>query len=194
MKGAIMGGEKLKIVGDKPLWDEELRSWLDRYINGHQHHSIEVLTRSDYIGVPRAILEAYLEGSYYLPTGSTEQDTSSRRYDVEGAVRRFRENIEGTVRHNYANRFVETRTWVQVQNACNTAIKRDAIVVVYGTPGMGKTRCLLEYQRRNMVTAPSPSYVRGTLLFCILYRISHASLVSPRLPRLPSSKKMSPKG
>jgi DNA transposition AAA+ family ATPase len=43
---------------------------------------------------------------------------------------------------------------VQVQNACNTAIRRNVIVVVYGAPGKGKTRCLLEYQKRNMVTAP----------------------------------------
>lgn len=33
-------------------------------------------------------------------------------------------------------------------------IQRNAIVVVYGKPGIGKTRCLLEYVKRNTVTAP----------------------------------------
>ncbi|HEU0144123.1 MAG TPA: hypothetical protein VFQ47_05000 [Nitrososphaera sp.] len=97
-----MDEKKLHIVGDKPLWDEELRSWLERYIKEHPHHSTQVLARSDYIGVPQAILEDYVEGSYYLPTESDGKDQSSRKHNVEEAVRSFRESIEGTVRHNYA--------------------------------------------------------------------------------------------
>jgi len=41
-----------------------------------------------------------------------------------------------------------------VQTACNTAIRRNSIVLVYGVPGVGKTRCLFEYARRSMITAP----------------------------------------
>lgn len=48
------------------------------------------------------------------------------------------------------------RQGVQIQTACNTAIQRNAIVVIYGKPGIGKTRCLLEYAKRNTVTAPIP--------------------------------------
>lgn len=41
-----------------------------------------------------------------------------------------------------------------MQSACETAIREKAIVVVYGKPGVGKSRCLLEFARRNMLTAP----------------------------------------
>jgi DNA transposition AAA+ family ATPase len=145
---------KLKIVGAKPLWDEELRGWLEKYIREHPHHSPEVLARSQYIGVPRIIIEDYLEGTYFLPKKSGGKGNSRKKSNIEEAIWHFRHTIEGTARHNYKENFLETRTWVQVQNACNTAINRNAIVVVYGKPGIGKTRCLLEYVRRNTITAP----------------------------------------
>jgi DNA transposition AAA+ family ATPase len=151
-----MGNNKLKVVGDKPLWDEELRTWLETYIKEHPHHSTEVLARSQYIGVPRAIIEEYLEGTYFLPKESGGKGNRRERSKIEDAIWRFRISIEGTVRHNHSKNFLETRTWVQIQTACNTAIHQNAIVVVYGKPGIGKTRCLLEYTRRNTVTAPIP--------------------------------------
>lgn len=151
-----MSEDKLKIVGDKPLWDEELRNWLENYIKEHPHHSTEVLSRSQYIGVPRVIIEEYLEGTYFLPKESGGKGNDRKKCDIEKSILRFRLSIEGTVRHNYTNNFMETRTWVQIQTACNTAIQRNAIVVVYGRPGIGKTRCLLEYAKRNTVTAPIP--------------------------------------
>lgn len=151
-----MGEKKLKIVGDKPLWDEELRTWLENYIKEHPHHSTEVLARSQYIGVPRVIIEEYLEGTYFLPKESGGKGNSHKKSKIERAIWRFRLSVEGTVRHNYTNNFLETRTWIQIQTACNTAIQRNAIVVVYGKPGVGKTRCLLEYVKRNIITAPIP--------------------------------------
>jgi len=151
-----MSENKLKIVGDKPLWDEELRNWLETYIKEHPHHSTEVLARSQYIGVPRAIIEEYLEGTYFLPKASGGKGNNRKKSNIEEAIWRFRISIEGTVRHNYIDNFLETRTWVQIQTACTTAIQRNAIVVVYGKPGIGKTRCLLEYAKRNTVTAPIP--------------------------------------
>lgn len=149
-----MSNNKLKVVGDKPLWDEELRTWLETYIKEHPHHSIEVLARSQYIGVPRVIIEEYLEGTYFLPKESGGKGNRKEKSKIEDAIWRFRISIEGTARHNYIKNFWETRTWVQIQTACNTAIQQNAIVVIYGKPGIGKTRCLLEYTRRNTVTAP----------------------------------------
>lgn len=140
--------------GSKPRWDEELRNWLEGYIKGHPHHSTEVLSRSQYIGVPRAILDEYLDGIYFLPKSSGGKGNSAKRSGVEESIRRFREKIEGTARHDYARNFLETRTWIQVKTACNTAIKMNAIVLVYGVPGVGKTRCLFEYARRIMITSP----------------------------------------
>jgi len=148
-----MGGKKLRVAGGKPLWDEELRSWLERYIEEHPHQPTEVLARSYYIGLPRIIIEKYLEGTYYLPN-ELEERANSKKHDIEASIRRFRNSIEGTARHNFTNIFVETRTWVQVQNACSTAINENAIVVIYGQPGVGKSRCLREYMRRNMTTSP----------------------------------------
>lgn len=149
-----MSSNKLRIAGSKPRWDEELRSWLEGYIKGHPHQSTEVLSRSQYIGVPRAILDEYLDGTYFLPKKSGGRGNSAGKSGVEESVRRFREKIEGTARHNYAKNFLETRTWIQVQTACDTAIKWNAIVLIYGVPGVGKTRCLFEYARRSMITAP----------------------------------------
>ena len=134
-----MSNNRLLIAGRKPRWDEELRGWLEGYIKRHPHHSSDVLSRSQYIGIPRAILDDYLEGTYFLPKISGGKGNSARSSGVEEAVRRFREKIEGAARHDYARSFLETRTWVQVQTACDTAIKRNAIVLVYGVPAVGTT-------------------------------------------------------
>lgn len=95
-----------------------------------------------------------MDGTYFLPKKSGGKGNSARKSGVEESVRRFREKIEGTARHDYINNFLETRTWIQVQTACDTAIRRNAIVLIYGVPGVGKSRCLFEYARRRMITAP----------------------------------------
>lgn len=100
-----MSENKLKIVGDKPLWNEELRSWLENYIKGQPHHTTEVLARSQYIGVPRVIIEEYLEGIYFLPKKSGGKGNSRKKSYIEEAIWRFRISIEGTARHNYINNF-----------------------------------------------------------------------------------------
>jgi DNA transposition AAA+ family ATPase len=149
-----MAVDKLKIVGDKPLWDEELRSWLEKYIAEYPHHTPEILARSHYIGLPRVILDEYLEGSYFLPKQAGGKGHKSEGSRVEPFIRRFRESIEGPLRHGYTRTFIQTRAWNCMQSACETAIREKAVVVVYGKPGVGKSRCLLEFARRNMLTAP----------------------------------------
>lgn len=149
-----MSEDKLRVVGNKPLWDEELRKWLENYILEHSHHTTEILSRSQYIGLPRKILDEYLDGTYFLPKNSGGRGFKTENSRVEHSIRRFRASIEGPFRHGYAKTFVQTRTWVQVQSACETAIRENMIVVVYGKPGIGKSRCLLEFARSNMLTAP----------------------------------------
>jgi DNA transposition AAA+ family ATPase len=149
-----MSENKLKIVGEKPLWDEELRLWLERYIEEHTHHTTEILSRSQYIGLPRKILDEYLGGTYFLPRKSGGRGFKTNNSRVEHLIRRFRDSVEGPLRHGYAKTFVQTRAWICVQNACDTAIRENAIVVVYGRPGVGKSRCLLEFARNSMITAP----------------------------------------
>lgn len=50
--------------------------------------------------------------------------------------------------------FVETGAWRQLRQACEVAIRENVIVVIYGKPGVGKSRCLMEYAVRGMKTAP----------------------------------------
>jgi len=135
-------------------WDEELRCWLVTYIREHPHHTTAVLSRSEYIGVSRRALDAYVAGTYFLPReegGSGANPATSR---IERAVSDYRERVEGVVRHGYQNTFVATRTWRQLEQACATAIDERAIVVIYGRPGVGKSRCLMEYTIRAMATSP----------------------------------------
>jgi DNA transposition AAA+ family ATPase len=147
----------LKIVGEKPLFDEELRLWLENYIATHKNVDTNVLSRSTHIGKSRSALDAYLKGTYFLPKsdgGVYEVPPKSSTSELEPAIRKFRDQMEGTVRHGYANTFVETRAWHQFLHACHTAISENAIIVVYAEPGFGKTRCLQQFTVEKMSTMP----------------------------------------
>lgn len=134
--------------------DEELRNWLETYVGEHPHHTLTTLSRSQCIGVSKGALEAYLTGTYFLPADKGGKGVDPEGSKIEHAIRSYRERVEGTERHGYTNSFVETRTWFQLQRACHVAIEENVLVVVYGKPGVGKTRCLLEFSVRKMTTAP----------------------------------------
>lgn len=178
--------------------DEELRSWLSRYIAKRPQHTTVVLSRSQYIGISRKALDAYLNGTYFLPKdeGGMGGDPATSR--VEEAIRRFRERIEIAGRC-LDNRFLETRCWRRLEQACSTALLENVIIVVYGKPGSGKSRCLAEYASRHLVTAPitllcsanvSPHYFMQKLAAAFGYTL-HAStgkledIVAERLRRTP---------
>lgn len=135
-------------------WDEELRCWLKNYIATHPNHPTTVLSHGQYIGVSRSALEAYITGTYFLPKKLGGEGVDPNSSKIEFAIRAFRERMEGSPRHGYIRTFAETRTWFQVEEACRTAINENVIVVIYGKPGIGKTRCLLEYASRKLSTAP----------------------------------------
>lgn len=145
---------RLKVVGGKPPGDDELHRWLVNYIAEHPHHTTAVLSRKQYTGVSRTALDMYVEGTYFLPKESGGAGVQPANSKIEAAIRAFREQVEGTVRHGYANTFVESRSWMQMQQACTTAISENVIVVVYGKPGVGKSRCLTEFAVRKMSTSP----------------------------------------
>ncbi len=152
-----MGNEKtekpkLRVVGGKPSYDEELRLWLEKHKDENQHLSLTILARSDHIGGSRTQIQQYLEGTYFLP--KEQGGTGVKESKLEERIRRYREKVEGTVRHGYANTFVETRSWQQFQHACHTAISENVIVVVYAKPGVGKSRCLSEYSLKKTTTMP----------------------------------------
>jgi DNA transposition AAA+ family ATPase len=146
--------KRLQVVGGTEGGDEELRLWLDRYIQDHSHLTTAVLSRQDHIGVSRTALDQYLEGTYFLPQTSGGAGVKPEKSKIEIRIRAYRERVEGTVRHGWANTFVETRSWLQLQQACATAISENVIVVVYGAPGVGKSRCLTEFATRKLTTAP----------------------------------------
>lgn len=145
---------KLHIVGEKNHGDEELRIWLENHVKQHPHLTTTVLSRSQYVGVSRTAIDAYLDGSYFLAKELGGAGVNPANTKIEKQIRAYRERVEGTVRHGYANKFYETRSWLQLQQACETAITESVIVVVYGKPGVGKSRCLSEYATRKMTTAP----------------------------------------
>jgi len=146
---------RIQIVGGPPKGsDEELRQWLENHIKQYPHLNTEVLARSSNISVSRTALDAYLADTYFLPKDNGGQGVDPKNSNLERKIQVYRERIEGTVRHGYANTFVESRTWLQMQAACSTAISENVIVVVYGKPGVGKSRSLREFATRKMTTSP----------------------------------------
>jgi DNA transposition AAA+ family ATPase len=146
--------KKSKPPGFTPNWDEELRLWLEEYVNKYPNHSTLVLSRSQYIGISRAALDDYLGGVYFLPIEMGGKGNDPETSNLEPAVRAYRDRVEGSVRHGYNKPFVETHTWSQLQHASTAALRENTIVVVYGKPGVGKSRCLREFTLNCMRTAP----------------------------------------
>lgn len=145
----------LKIVGGaKAFGDEELRMWFDNYIKEHPHLSTVILSRSDHIGYKRSALDSYRKGMYFVSKDDGGLGVSPENSRIEEKIREYREKVEGTIRHGFTNSFLETRNWNQFQYACKTAIEEKVIVVVYGKPGLGKSRCLQEYKTTKMTTMP----------------------------------------
>src|ERR671933_58998 len=90
--------------------DEELRNWLESYVVKYPRHTTAVLSRSEFIGVSRSALDAYLARTYFLPIECGGQGTDPRTSGLEAAVRNYRLRVEATERHNLTGAFFETRT------------------------------------------------------------------------------------
>lgn len=145
--------ENLSAPG-RVVWNEELRGWLESYVKKYPHHTTDILSRSQYIGVSRRALDAYIAGTYFLAKKNGGEGQDPQTSTIENSIRVYRERVEGTIRHGYANTFKRTRVWEQVGQACDVAINENVIVVIYGRPGIGKSRCLTEYALQKMRTAP----------------------------------------
>jgi DNA transposition AAA+ family ATPase len=145
----------IKIVGGgRDVGDEKLRLWLDEYIKEHPHMTTAELSRSNQIGMSRTALDAYLDGTYFLATGAGGMGVSPKNSKLEDKIRTFRDRVEGTERHGYKNSFIQTRSWMQFQHACKTAIEENVIVIVYGKPGVGKSRSMKQFETDRMTTLP----------------------------------------
>src|SRR5438045_4183333 len=119
--------------------DEELRKWLESYIKKYPHHTTAILSRSEFIGVARVALDAYLAGTYFLPVRLGGQGVDPESSTLEDSIRDYRIRVDGTERYNLVEAFLETRTYRQLKSACSIAINENAIVLAYGRPGIGKS-------------------------------------------------------
>ncbi|MDT5063174.1 MAG: hypothetical protein QOH63_3633 [Acidobacteriota bacterium] len=134
--------------------DEELRKWLESYIKKYPHHTTAILSRSEFIGISRAALDAYLVGKYFLPVEEGGHGADLETSKLEDSIRDYRIRVEGTERYNLADAYIETRTYRQLKLGCSIAVSENVIAVIYGRPGVGKTVGLNEFAKREMLTAP----------------------------------------
>lgn len=147
---------KLEIVGRDATFDILLLNRLKRFMEKHPHITPKVLARKENVNFSEAAIAAYLKETYFLSKelgGQGVQAGGGSR--LETNIRAYLDRMEGTEREQgYRDEFVETATWKRFSAACNTAIERNVIVVLYGPPGLGKSRCLREYAKRNLTTSP----------------------------------------
>lgn len=169
-----MPSEMITELNPYPNGDENLRRWLADYLASHTEHTTAVLARADYIGISRRALEAYLSGRYFLPREQGGEGGNPANSRLEGAIRAFRSRVQSLEQHGYLGSFIETAAWKYLQHACDTAINENAIVVIYGRPGVGKTRCLMEYVSRRMSALPiSIMCSPNTTPFSFVKRLAH---------------------
>jgi DNA transposition AAA+ family ATPase len=148
------GSSKLSTSGSPP-GDEDLRLWLENFIKENPHLSTKELSRHDHIAVSRTALDQFLDGTYFLSgelggAGVRNPETSK----VQRLIRAYRERVEGTVRENYANTFLQTRCYQTLAGAWEVAMQEKVIVVPYGKPGIGKSRGVLELCVKRSQTRP----------------------------------------
>lgn len=110
-----MKNKKLQIVEGSLPWDEELKRWLETYIDKHPHHTTAILSRTQFIGISKTALDSYLAGTYFLPVEAGGKGINPGSSKLESLIRAYRERVEGSDRHGYTNTFVESRTWFQLQ-------------------------------------------------------------------------------
>lgn len=149
-----MRGRGIKTVNTNAPWDEDLRFWLEQHLEKHKHLNTVILSRSQYIGVSRQALDSYLDCTYFLPKSAGGQGANIKSSKIEDSIRAYRQRVELPVKHGYAGDFVKTSNWFKLQNACQTAVINRVIVVVYGKPGIGKSRCLAEFAIQRLTTYP----------------------------------------
>lgn len=138
------------------LGDEELRLWLEGFVNdpSHSHLTTTVLSRSDHIGVSRTALDQYLEGTYFLPRESGGSGVKPETSKIEKLVRAYREKVEGTVSSGHGGGFIETVAYRRLSSAWDTAVNEKVIVVAYSDPGAGKSFPLTQLMIRRNKTMP----------------------------------------
>lgn len=71
---------------DACAWDEELCQWLEDYLLAHPQHSPAVLSRSQFIGVSRSALDAYVRGRYFLPIEQGGEGVNPATSNIEHAI------------------------------------------------------------------------------------------------------------
>ena len=146
--------KRLQIVGEKNYGDEKLRLRLQRFMDENPHLTSAVLERGDHIGKSRTTIDDYVKGVLFLPASAGGKGVDPKRSKTEAAIRDYLDRVEGSVRNDYVSTFAETVSWKRLLSAWETAVREKIIVVVYGKPGVGKSRCLLQLAVKKMTTMP----------------------------------------
>lgn len=142
------------IFRDDVDWDEDLRQWLEDHLKQYPNHTTEILARSQYIGVPRAALDSYLAQLYFRPKAMGGEGNNPNKSKIEDFIRAYRKKVGGELKQSSGNPFFNTTVWSHMSAALKIALNENAIVVVYGRPGIGKSRTLSEFALREMKTPP----------------------------------------
>lgn len=108
--------------------------WLYNYVQGH---SLSLENAGRAVGLSGTTVYRLFTASY------------AASYDaVLEKVAKFRALAEERAKRK-AIGFVETSTWRKIEAVCRQALNAQMPAFVYGPSQMGKTTCLLEFQRRN---------------------------------------------
>lgn len=150
MKGK---SQKLKTVGPA-LGDEELRQWLQQYMEKNPHLTTWVLSQQEHTGISRTALDDILEGIYFLPIESGGKGVSPKRSDIEKRIRAYREKVEGVTSDNGSIGFMNTVAYQRLCAAWDLAVNEKVITVAYSNPGDGKTFPLQKLLIQRMTSRP----------------------------------------
>jgi DNA transposition AAA+ family ATPase len=149
--GDANGNGKLTTVGTK-YGDEELRQWLEDWIEAHPHLTTAILGHQDQIGLSRTLLDDYLAGTYFLDKEAGGKGV--KRRTSEDRIRAYRQKVEGVITLDTTIPFVETIAYQRLCMAWDRAISQRQIIVAYNDPGAGKTHPIQQLLHQRMKTMP----------------------------------------
>lgn len=146
------GGKRFRISGavvkesikDLPEDEQDAIWWLSQYCHTHN------LGREKL----NALLKKPNGGGYYSSDSITQLLSGGRTRRGENitpildAIRTLRK-LEDARAEQVTSDFIETRLFGVIEKRCEKALRRQRIMFIFGDSQIGKSKCLVEYQRRH---------------------------------------------